>query len=231
MNLVLEYLIVFITVICVLFGIYFIVPMLVKYYLRERFNNIISKSDYVYLTFDDGPDPSTTVEVLKVLNRHKVNATFFLTGQNVEKYPNVVTQIVNSGHSIGEHSYEHTHAWRTGPVKTAKDLLKGKRVIEKFTNGRGMILFRPPFGKMNFVTLLYILIYRRKVAFWSIDAKDFLSKDKKEIASYILSKLKPGKVILLHDKNRNGTEMIGALELILENVKNSNMKFAALDDV
>ena len=191
MNMILEYLIGLFIVIYIAFTIYIIIPMLVKYYLRSRFNKIVGKSDYIYLTFDDGPDPKSTIEVINVLREYNVNATFFLTGENASEYPEVVNKILEMGHAIGEHSYRHTHAWRSGPIKTAKDLLQGKKIIEKFVNGNGKVLFRPPFGKMNLITVLYILIYQRKVAFWSIDAKDFLSKDKKEIASFVISKLRP----------------------------------------
>lgn len=231
MSIILEYLIYFAIIIFIAYTIYIIIPLIIKYYLKRRFNYKISKSDYAYLTFDDGPDPQTTIEVLNMLKEYNINATFFLTGKNAVKYSSVVNKILEMGHTIGEHSYEHTHAWHTGPLKTAKDLLRGKKIIEKYLVGKGKVLFRPPFGKMNFVTVLYVLIYQRKVSFWSIDAKDYLQKNKEEISSYILSGLKPGKVILLHDKNPNDSEMIGALKLILEYIKTSNMKFASLSDI
>lgn len=124
MNSIILYILGCIALLIILFVIYFIIPILIKYFIRYRFINKTGKKDYIYLTFDDGPHPQATIEVLNILKKYNVPATFFLIGENAEKYPSVVEKIIDMDHAIGEHSYEHTHAWRSGPAKTAKDLLK-----------------------------------------------------------------------------------------------------------
>ncbi len=209
--------------------------MFFKYFWRKRFLSKIERSGNIYLTFDDGPNPKITIEILRILKEYNTKVTFFLLGQNVEKYSSVVDEIKKMGHAIGEHSYGHTHAWFTGPIRTAKDLLKGKRVIEKYLDGENKILFRPPYGKMNLVTIIYVLFYRRIVAFWNIDPKDYFDKNENEISSYVLPKLKSGTIVLFHDNNlfrdSNSTEMVGALRLILEKTKETDIKFSSLNNI
>lgn len=232
MDKIIFYSINLISLIIIVFVIYVFIPTIVKYYLRSRFLNRIAKSDSVYFTFDDGPSPRTTLEIVSLLEEYNIKATFFLLGQNVDKYPYVVEQIKRSGHSIGEHSYEHTHPWFTGPFKSFKDLLNGKRIVYKYLTTGEKVLFRPPYGKLNLVTLLYVLIYRRNIAFWNIDPKDYFNKNENDISSYVLNRLKSGTVVLFHDNNlykgSTSKEIVGALRIILENTKGGRIKFSSL---
>lgn len=210
-----------------LFILYILIPWGFKILIRDKFLLKIKKSGCVCLTFDDGPNPKTTPNILKLLEEKNIKATFFLLGKNAEKYPNIVKDIINGGHEIGEHSYKHTHAWITGPIFTAVDLIKGERVLKRMKFPHKINLIRPPYGKFNFVTLLYVWLRKKRVAFWNIDPEDFANSSSQSIAEYVLHRLNSGSVVLFHDARKNTSRpadlTVEAIKLILE--KSSDVGF------
>lgn len=155
----------------------------------------------VSLTFDDGVEPGQTEKVLDVLKRYNVKGLFFVVGNKAEKYPYIVKRIVDEGHLIGNHSYSHTPFF---PLKSTKNIvaeLERTNVIIREASGLKKIeYFRPPYG----VTNPNIARAVKRVGFtcvgWNIRSFDTnmnVSRDK--IAKRVLSKLKDGSVILLHD--------------------------------
>ena len=97
----------------------------------------------VYLTFDDGPNDSTTTDILKILEKEKIKGTFFCIGNNVVKNPEVFQEIIEKGHSVGNHSMSHINGWKVTKNKYLKDIEKATEIIKSN-------LFRPPYGKLNF---------------------------------------------------------------------------------
>ena len=179
--------------------IYIVVPWYVKKLLKKRFILDIKKTGAVYLTFDDGPHPVATPMILDLLHKYGAKATFFLLGENVKKHPEIVERILKSGHEIGEHSYRHTHPWKTDPISSFIDINRGSQVLKKFQLQEKQVSFRPPFGKLNLVTLLYILVNRCRVVFWNVDPRDYEQQPTDMVSNYIVDHLNPGAVILFHD--------------------------------
>jgi peptidoglycan/xylan/chitin deacetylase (PgdA/CDA1 family) len=208
---------------------------LIKKLIRFIFLQKVKSSNAICLTFDDGPDPQITPLILDILHDYNVQATFFLVGKNALKHPKLVQAIVDGGHEIGEHSFSHSHAWVSGLLRTWKDLIQGKRALEPYMKDKTKIMFRPPFGKLNLVSILYILFNRRKVIFWNVDPKDYQSANAKEVAFFVNSRLKPGSVILLHDSVKNDSVRVsitvGALKMILEHSKNAGLNFTSMRDI
>lgn len=200
-------------------------PWIMKAYIRRRFLSIVRNSGYICLTFDDGPCAESTPKILELLDQAGAKATFFLLGENVEKYPALAAKIVASGHEIGEHSYSHSHPWNSGPFRTIIDLLKGGRTIRKYGQSVSSRLFRPPYGKLNLITLLYIWMTKKQVAFWDIDPKDFLESSGEKVAKTIIDRLNPGSVVLMHDgrrtSNKSAQVTVSALNELLGTVSNS----------
>ena len=141
--------------------------------MRRRFINTFRMSGCVCLTFDDGPHPESTPKILELLEKTGVRATFFLLGENVEKHPDIVAKIVSHGHEIGAHGYSHLHPWKSDPYNSLLDLIKGDKIIKQCKAPESNRYFRPPYGKFNLITLLYVLITKRKVVFWNVDPKDY----------------------------------------------------------
>ena len=189
--------------------VYILAPWAFKIILRRRFLKDFHEEDHICLTFDDGPNPDATPQILDALEQAGVKATFYLVGENVEKYPDLAARIVELGHEIGEHGYKHTHAWKTGPITTARDLWRGSRTLARYQSEDRPLSFRPPYGKLNVISVLYILLGRKKVAFWNIDPRDYASQSADEISNEVLRKAGSGGVVLLHDGRRHDSNDAG----------------------
>jgi peptidoglycan/xylan/chitin deacetylase (PgdA/CDA1 family) len=146
----------------------------------------------LFLTFDDGPDPESTPEVLDILNRNNVRAIFFCNGKAAEKYPDMIEKIKETGHLIGNHGYDHLNGWKTSTDKYCDDVNRASL----FTSGN---LFRPPYGRLT------IKQYRRlrksfRIIFWDIMCYDFDRNFGAERSLHILNKkIHSGSIIVLHD--------------------------------
>ena len=151
----------------------------------------------VALTFDDGPAPPFTEQILDILSTHQVQATFFLCGQNVERFPETVRRIQEEGHTIGNHTYSHPYLYFLSRARIADEIDRTQGAIRKIT-GLDPLLFRPPYGGRWFG--LYPLLRQRgmRLVQWS-DAADEPKNDAAAIVDATLQRLGSGSVICLHD--------------------------------
>jgi peptidoglycan/xylan/chitin deacetylase (PgdA/CDA1 family) len=185
------------------FVLYIPIPFVVKEVMRRKSLATVRKTGNVYLTFDDGPDPEATPAILDLLRQNGAKAAFFMLGESVAKYPNIVKHIIAEGHEIGEHSYGHTHPWKGSPLRSAVDLIKGGHALQQHPRPASASYFRPPFGKLNLVTLLYVWLTKKKVVFWNVDPRDYDPASSAEtVARFAMDRLDAGSIILLHDGRR-----------------------------
>jgi len=154
----------------------------------------------VALTFDDGPHPVHTRQVLDVLEASRMRATFFVLGLAIERNPDVFRDIVDAGHEIGIHGYNHTHDDLSGQTQRTLD------IVSRF--GASSSLFRPPHGVMEKSTGLWMLRNRMSVVFWSVDARDSLRHERKAAADShdSFDQIGAGDIVLMHDDNPQCTE-------------------------
>lgn len=152
----------------------------------------------IALTFDDGPDPVYTPQILDVLKEHNAKATFFLVGKHVEKYPDIAKRIANEGHDIGNHSYSHPNM----VLLTRDRLIREVEMAEKaITQAAGVrpYLFRPPRGLHN-KALMEIIIQRKyTMVLWSLSSRDWQEPSHKEIVWRVLRGARNGDIVLFHD--------------------------------
>lgn len=223
-------------IIFLFFSLYIIFPWVLKIVLRRKFLSAINVSTKVCLTFDDGPNPKSTPEILKLLEEANAKATFFLLGMNAEKYPHLVEEIIKGGHEIGEHSYRHSHPWKCSPVQSMRDHVLAHRSLGIFTDSDKQLLFRPPYGKFNLIVCLYMLMHRKKPVFWNVNPRDYEQGSAEMIFRHVKKSLCPGAVILLHDGRPNGshsnnvTTTVNALKLILQESKRSGLTMATVSE-
>jgi len=160
----------------------------------------------IYLTFDDGPHPEYTNKVLEVLDKYNVKATFFLIGKNMESHPEVVKQIIQNGHILGNHTYSHKLFLTMTKNDRIDDFEKCERLISKYQNTK-LKLFRPPQGLMNVLDMPYLLFTKHVPFYWSIDSYDFnLSKDTINKSLFNLSN--GNNIVLFHDDNSLAIELL-----------------------
>lgn len=193
---------------------YSIIP---TYYFKSKFktfNKDKIKDKYMCLTFDDGPDEKYTEQLLNLLERYNIKATFFTVATFAENNPNIIKRMKEEGHTIGLHSLEHKNGLITSPIYTDKDF-KGSLDIMKNLNMR-VKFFRPPWGHINLRTLSNLKKYNLKLVLWDViigDWKGDITSD--EIANRLLKESRNKSIICLHDgrgENEAPLRTIQALE-------------------
>lgn len=168
----------------------------------------------VLITFDDGPCPQYTPQVLAVLRKHRCKAIFFVVGKNCEENPETTKQIINDGHILANHSYSHLNTDSSNFLQYKKDIEKCDIVLSDLGVNSG--LFRPPFGRLNLKSIFATKSLNLKMILMSNGGGEWnYNKDNSpvDIANAIINKLKFNDIILMHDNNKNIPE---ALELLLE---------------
>ena len=191
----------------------------------ESLHRIPASGNSVVLTFDDGPMPGHTEKVLAVLAEKKAKACFFLIGKNMEEHPELVKQIISEGHQVGHHSYSHVNTfpmWSTQKVK--EDIAKAASILGNIT-GQQNLRFRIPFGLSNPNIAKAIQQCNFQSIGWSLRTYDTMSKSKEQLVQTILSKVKAGDIILLHDW---GTYTVDALPEIIDGVRGKGLEISGL---
>lgn len=161
-------------------------------------NQLSTTSKKVMLTFDDGPHNPNTIRVLEVLKKHDVKALFFIIGKNIQGNESILKQIIAEGHQIGNHSFSHHNwidVWTT--KKVAEDFMACQKLIECYQAKSK--LFRPPYGVTNPNIARAVKTLGFQSIGWNVRSYDTSIKDIEKIKQRVLSQLKPGAIILLHD--------------------------------
>jgi peptidoglycan/xylan/chitin deacetylase (PgdA/CDA1 family) len=180
--------------------LWFGVPHLLKLLQIASLRKLCQSSKVIVLTYDDGPGNVLTPTLLKLLASNNVHANFFMIGNKVESFSSQVLDVVAQGHVIGSHSFRHLHAWKYSPVKIIRDIRAGFQLCKNksFSNW-----FRPPFGKITLVTLVYTWITHHKLAWWTIDSTDTWANPLAIEKIIERVKKRGGGVILMHDNDRS----------------------------
>lgn len=186
-----------------------------NFFLKAFTGNKTSKEKVVAVTFDDGPHPEYTPLVLQLLQNHKAFATFFCIGKEVKKYPEILKNIKDAGHTIGNHSYSHSTIIDFKGTKCwIEEIEQTDEAIQK-NIGEKVKLFRPPYGVTTPHLAKAIEFTRHKVIGWNIRSYDKGISDPDVILKRIKKQLKPGGIILLHDTHVNTPYVLEHLLLFL----------------
>jgi peptidoglycan/xylan/chitin deacetylase (PgdA/CDA1 family) len=210
---------------------------LVKSFLRRRplaINRINVSKTFVALTFDDGPDPNSTPDLLDILDQHQAKATFFVVGANAEQHPELVKRIADSGHSIGLHSWDHPSFPSINWRSRQKQMKKAWQSVKPY----GSKLFRPPYGHQTFLSYCSAIASGYLIIGWNINGEDCYSNSAEYIYTKISSTLKSGDIILLHDSlytfedpsYRDRTPMLAAVSRLLSEA-GKEYEFVTLDQL
>lgn len=169
----------------------------------------------VYLTFDDGPDPVYTPAVQAVLARYKVRATFFVIGQSVEKYPEVVRATAAAGHLVANHTFTHPRLKGIGQPEFDAEIEATDRAMRRALGGAPAPLMRPPYGSTDEFTQSYAESHGLRMVLWDVDPNDWAEPGAAAITSHVLQEVCPGAVILLHDGGGDRSGTVAALSAII----------------
>ena len=182
----------------------------------------------VALTFDDGPWPGTTRQVLEILRRERVPATFFLVGQQARRHPELVREIQAAGHTVATHSEAHPKHLAGMPLeRAAEEIRAGKQALEAL--GVTPAHFRPPGGSTSQALVEAARRQGLRTVLWDVDPRDWERGSTPEgITRKVLDAARPGSVILLHDGGGDRSATVAALPGIIEGLREKGLGFTAL---
>ncbi|MCL6600227.1 MAG: polysaccharide deacetylase family protein [Alicyclobacillus macrosporangiidus] len=184
----------------------------------------------VAITFDDGPDGEWTPQVLAVLSRYGVKATFFCVGMMVHAFPDVTRRLVAEGHVIGNHTWDHPQLPRLHPAQVQEELYHTEQEIQRVAGVRPR-LFRPPYGELSRQVMRQVIALRDKVILWSVDSLCWTGLDSEHIAAIVLAHLQPGAIVLMHSAGGVRKPTVEALPRIIEVTHASGYTFTTVSDL
>lgn len=163
----------------------------------------------IFLTFDDGPHPTITPFVLQCLQQYNAKATFFCVGKNVTQYPDIYQQILDQGHTVGNHTHDHINGWKSGDMVYLKNIALAQQTISS-------TLFRPPYGRIT-RSQVKELLPRFKVIMWDVLSGDFdLSLSPQKCFDNVVTNTTSGSIIVFHDSEKALPRLAFALPKSLE---------------
>ena len=180
----------------------------------EPYRSVKTSSMKIALTFDDGPHPKQTRRILEILDRYGVHATFFMIGVNVVQYPDVARAVLAAGHEVGNHTYSHRHLTRLSERELEAELGACEDALEELCEYRPH-LFRPPEGAVTPDVRTCSDAGDYHLILWSLDTRDWETRDAQAIVDCVLQRIRPGDIILMHDYVGVGGRTPEALEILL----------------
>ena len=181
----------------------------------------------IALTFDDGPNPPYTSQILAILRHYGVKATFFCVGKWVQRYPELVRQEYDEGHTIGNHTWGHPYMPSLSAPSIIWQLTTAGDVIQR-TIGVRPTFFRPPYGAINSNVLTYANRFTLTVIQWNVDPRDWSMPGVNAIYIRVLTQVRAGSIILMHDGGGNRSETVMALPIIIEWLQRQNFQFVTI---
>jgi peptidoglycan/xylan/chitin deacetylase (PgdA/CDA1 family) len=202
---------------------------------KELFNRIVpdryfvsrfrDDSDGVYLTFDDSPHPVWTPRAMDVLDQYDIKATFFLVGREAAKHAGIVQDIVRRGHTVGNHTYSHRSIVGLGKKDLEVEIVDNRKRLSDLA-GRDVNMFRPPWGRLDFRTAVYIILKGQQIVMWSLDSTDYKMVGSDAIIKWIEKVgVGAGEIMLFHDDN---PQTLTALPNVVELIRRNNLNINTL---
>ncbi|MGC4378904.1 polysaccharide deacetylase family protein [Fictibacillus sp. Mic-4] len=187
-----------------------------------------SSKKRIALTFDDGPDDRYTPQILDILKKKHVKATFFVIGKQAKDYPNVLERIYKEGHAIGNHTWDHPHLPDLTNQQFTKEVASTSEQIEKVI-GFKTNLFRPPFGEIKDGQLAWLKSHGYHSINWTIDTVDWNGAPAKKIVSTVTRSATPGAIVLQHSYHAEGDfETVKALPQIIDQLRAKGYTFVTV---
>lgn len=195
------------TLLFVYVGVPWIYGRLTRIVMRQH----ASKMKTLVLTFDDGPGDRLTPLILDTLSKHDAKATFFVLGRNVKGRERLLRKMIAAGHDVCSHGYDHLHYWKVSPWRAVADIKKGWESIDAaLGRDSGVYPFRPPGGKLNIVCMLFLIMKKVPIIYWTDVAGDTIQCVRRDMQI----KLRPPRdeqtgIMLAHDFDRTD-QRVGA---------------------
>ena len=199
-------------------------PAWVDKVFKRRIWRIDTDEKLLYLTFDDGPHPDHTVYVLDLLKQYQAKATFFCIGKNVKAYPAIYQRILDEGHTVGNHTYNHLNGSKTSDAVYLDNIRAAQQYIDSN-------LFRPPYGRISSFQVEQLLAagYKLTTVMWSVLSGDFDTRiSKEQCRNNVILNAGPGSIIVFHDSEKASERMKFALAETLSFFEKRGFSFVGI---
>lgn len=207
-------------------------PLIVKKVFPKFVWDQPATTKTIYLTFDDGPTPKITNWTLDVLNQFDAKATFFCIGKNIKNHPDIFRNILDNGHSIGNHTWNHIKGWRTSTKVYLNNIDETQKLIDSYTNkqhSQSANLFRPPYGQIKLKQAKALDSLGFRVIMWNVLSFDWdrtISED--TCLKNVINNSASGSIVVFHDSVKAEKNMRFALPRTLEHFTQKGYSFKAL---
>ena len=192
----------------------------------------------VSLTFDDGPDPCYTPQILEILEHYRIKACFFVVGTKARAYPDLIKQIAAAGHALGNHGYRHRAVCFQEPYSTIREIREANQAIEEIT-GEKVRFYRPAWGLFNLCSICYYRLKGLKVILWTFMSWDWgKGATAESIAHRVLNRVRDGAILIFHDSGSTPgaaddapAQVVRALPAILDGLEKRDLKVVPLEEM
>ena len=184
----------------------------------------------IAISFDDGPHPTFTPQILALLEKYDVKATFFMIGCNVALYPSVAKAVSQAGHEIGNHTYTHPHMRQISPEGLQEEVKKTEEALGAIGIEKPR-LFRPPEGFRSDEQVRALEDFGYQTVVWSLDTKDWQGRASNEIVSVVLNAVQGGDILLFHDYTSRRNTTITALEQLIPKLLEDGYEFVTVSEL
>ena len=208
--------------------------------IKKLFSNYVwdipNNENKIYLTFDDGPTPEITTWVLDQLEQYNAKATFFCIGKNIEQHPEIFKKIVESGHTTGNHTFNHLNGWKTTideyleNIETCETTISNlQSEINTDISGLKSKIFRPPYGKIKRAQAKKLRQKGYKIIMWDVLSADFdQSITKEKCLNNVISNTQSGSIIVFHDSVKAFKNLEYVLPRVLQYLTENNFSFETI---
>ncbi|MBP2645782.1 MAG: polysaccharide deacetylase [Firmicutes bacterium] len=199
-----------------------------QFHSQQVVKKVPTTHKVVALTFDDGPHPKTTPALLSVLQAKNVKATFFVLGENAEKFPAALKTIVDAGEEVGNHSYSHRFSRKISDADFIEEVARGEQAIAKIAPKPS--LYRPPGGGYSDRRVMDLKQMGYTTVLWTVDTRDWEGRSSNDIINTVMKNVKPGDIVLMHEGDcARGTP--AAVEVIIDKLREQGYNFVTVSEL
>jgi peptidoglycan/xylan/chitin deacetylase (PgdA/CDA1 family) len=189
----------------------------------------------VALTFDDGPSPRYTPEILALLKQYGAHATFFVLGCKVEKYPRLIKAMLQDGHEVGNHTFSHPRLPKTEQLARERELERTRLDLDLLGCPQKHKLIRPPYSAYDDRLVSYLSHTHRELVLWSIDSGDWRGLEAGKIVKNVLARVRNGSIIVFHDSDEKDQAdrkpTVEALKVILPALRKAGYRLVTVSEL
>lgn len=217
--------------------VYIGIPFLYSKYCKWMLRCKTSRLQALVLTFDDGPGRRLTPKILSLLSEFRVRATFFVLGRNISDNQQTLQSMVASGHEVCSHGFYHLHYWKVSPWRSLADMKKAWKSIDNALGRNSCVYpFRPPGGKLNILCLLFLIVKKVPIVYWTdVSGDTFMAKEPDVSTNTLFMPSDTTGVVLAHDFDRAEEEiedkLLDWLRILLLSAKKSNIRVLTVSEL